>query len=101
MKKIILGFLQFLLFVVVLLIVPFWSPLGLRWFTTHPSPTSTRYFAADGLVFAIALYIAILIIDLLRKRILSSGMLTTLAFILALVVSYAGKFGFVTQDIFR
>ena len=100
MKKIILGFLQFLLFIVVLLVVPFWNPLGLQWFVTHPSPTSTRFFAADGLVLALALYIAILVIGLLRKRLLSSGMLTTLAFVLALVVSYAGKFGFVTRDIF-
>jgi hypothetical protein len=100
MKKIILGFFQFLLFIAVLFIVPFWKPLGLRWFVTHPTPTDTRFFIADGLVLAVALYIAILVIELLRKRILYSGLLTTLAFVLALVVSYSEEFGFVTKDIF-
>jgi hypothetical protein len=100
MKKIVFGFLQFLLFVLVLLLVPIWNPLGLHWFVTHPAPTITRFFAPEGVLMALALYIAILVMDLLRKRVLSSGFMTTVAFLLALLVSYTARFGFFTHDIF-
>ena len=100
MKKIVFCILQFLLFFLVLLFVPALNPLGLHWFITHPSPTSTHFFAPEGLLLAIALYIAILVLDLLRKRVLSSGIVTTVAFLLALLVSYLKGFGFFTHDIF-
>jgi len=100
MKKIIFGSFQFLLFILILLLVPVWNPLGLRWFITHPAPTTTRFFAPEGLLLAIALFIAILLIDLLRKRVRSSGVVTTVAFVVALLVSFVASFGFYTHEIF-
>jgi hypothetical protein len=100
MKKTVFIFLQFLLFLFVFFAGSLWNPLRLQWFITHPTPTATRYFAPEGLLLMVALYIAILVIELLRKRVLAAGIPTTIAFVFALVLGWIAKFGFVTHDIF-
>jgi hypothetical protein len=100
MKKIVFIFLQFILFLLVFLAGSLWHPLRIQWLITHPTPTATRYFAPEGLLLMVGIYIAILVIELLRKRVLSAGIPTTIAFVLALVLGWAAKFGFVTHDIF-
>jgi hypothetical protein len=100
MKKLVLVLLQFVVFLFVFFAGSLWNPLHLQWFVTHPSPTSTRFFAPEGLLIMAALYVAVLLVELLLKRILSSGVWTTLAFVFALVLGFFAKFGFVTHDIF-
>ena len=57
---------------------------------------ATHDFVLDGLVFMIVLYLIILAIEAIRKRLNSSGVLTTVAFVLALVLGFAMKFGMVS-----
>ena len=100
MKKISLAFLQFVLFLLIFLAGSFLRPIHLTWSVTHPTPTSTRYFVPDGLLLMLALYITILVIEVITKRIRTAGLWTTAAFLLALVVGLMAKFGSVTQDMF-
>jgi hypothetical protein len=46
------------------------------------------------------LYLVILAIEAGRKRLLGSGVGTTLAFVLALVLGFLSKFGMATHDLF-
>ena len=57
---------------------------------------ATHDFVLDGLVFMILLYLIILGIEAIRKRLNSSGVLTTIAFVLALILGFAMKFGMVS-----
>jgi hypothetical protein len=57
---------------------------------------ATHDFVLDGLLLMIALYLVILAIAAARKRLRSSGALSTLAFVLALLLGFAMKFGMVT-----
>ena len=100
MKKIVLLLLQLVVFLFVFFAGSLWNPLHLQWFVTHPSPTSTRFFAPEGLLLMAALYVAVLLIELLRRRAGFSGVWATIAFVLALVLGFVAKFGFVTHDIF-
>ena len=40
---------QTVLFFLVFLAGTLWDPFHLKWFVTHPTLTSTRYFVPDGL----------------------------------------------------
>ncbi len=100
MKTAFLLFLQFFLFLGVFLVGSFLHPINLRWFVTQLSPTSTRYFVPDGLLLMIVLYIVLLISEALAKRLRTAGILTTMAFLLALAVGFTAKFGSVTHDLF-
>ncbi|ADW67379.1 hypothetical protein [Granulicella tundricola] len=104
MKKAISTFLQFLLFFVVFgvgsILGGLFDPTHLRWFVTHPTLTSTRYFKADGLLLAFAVYVLVILIEAARKRISTAAPWTTLAFLLALVIGFLSKFGFATHDLF-
>jgi hypothetical protein len=100
MKKAVLIFLQFILFLLVFLAGSFLHPFGAQWSVTHPTPTSTRYFVPDGLLIMVALYIVILIIEALARRLRTAGILTTIALLLALAVGFLAKFGSVTHDLY-
>jgi hypothetical protein len=100
MKRVLAVVGQFCLFFVVFLAGTLWDPFHLRWFVTQPSPTSTRYFVPDGLILCVLLYLVILAIEAGRKRLLGSGVGTTLAFVLALVLGFLSKFGMATHDLF-
>ncbi len=94
MKTMLFSFVQLLLFLAVFLVGSFMNPLHLQWFVTHPAPGSTRFFAPGGLLLALAVYVLILLIQAVTKRMTVS---TTIAFVLALVLGLAARFGFVTQ----
>jgi hypothetical protein len=66
----------------------------LRWFVTEPTPGHLRYFDPTGLILTLLLYIFILIIEAARKRLQVSGVRTTIALALALIVGFILKFGF-------
>ena len=55
-----------------------------------------RFFVLDGLLLAVLVYGIILFIEALRRRLRGPGGLTTLAFVLALALGLAMKFGFKT-----
>ena len=89
--------LQFLLFLAVFaagIVVGVFDPLQLKWFVTHPTLTTTRYFAPDGLILTLLLYFVILAIQAARKTIRRASLHTTIALVLALVVGFYFHFGF-------
>jgi hypothetical protein len=57
---------------------------------------ATHDFVLDGLLLMIALYLVILAVEALLKRLKGPGALTTLAFVLALLLGFAMKFGMVS-----
>jgi hypothetical protein len=96
MKRILWGFLQFIVFLVVFLVgsllpgmhllLPLWSvPAG-----------DGRIFVYDGLVLMIALYVLILLIAAARRRLPVSWPTSTVAFAVALILGLLSKFGFKT-----
>ncbi len=93
--KIVLAVLQFLLFVAVFFVGSILPAIGLMPMETIAAGAN-RVFVLDGLLLTILVYVLILAIEAVRKRLRTSGGLTTLAFILALVVGLAMKFGFKT-----
>ena len=54
-----------------------------------------RQFTYDGLILMLVVYVFILAIEALRRR-LRSGGLTTIAFVLALIIGLWAKFGLKT-----
>jgi hypothetical protein len=97
MKNIFSTILQFILF----LIVFFAGSLFPLFHIEHilsTGPAGTRVFVADGLFLMLALFIIILLIEALRKRLVTSGRWTAVAFILAAVLGLAMKFGFLTRS---
>jgi len=100
MKKALSLVAQTVLFYVVFAVGFLLDPFKLKWFVSHPTPTSTRYFVPDGLIILVILYVAILGIEAARKRLLSSGAITSIAFVVALILGLMSKFGFATHDLF-
>ena len=99
MKKVLLFFLQFFLFVIVYFAGSLFPILHLQR-VLSTTPTATRIFIADGLVFTLVFYVLILLVELLTKRLRSVGMVTTLALLLAIGFGFFMKFGFLTRSAF-
>ena len=76
------------------------DPFHAQWFVSHPSPTSIRFFVPTGLILMTVFYLIVFAIEAARGRLRSAGLWTTIVFILALVVGFASKFGFVQHDLF-
>jgi hypothetical protein len=94
MKRVIVGILQFILFLIVFfvgsllpgahLLLPMLSiPVGVG-----------RVFVYDGLLLMVLLYVLILLIAAARKRVALAFPTTTIAFVLALVLGLLAKFGY-------
>jgi hypothetical protein len=98
MKKLLSTLLQFLLFFIVFAVGSFLHPFNIHSGTTVLAPTVTRYFVADGLLLSLALFIAIVIIQAIRKRLCNTTW-TAIAFLLAIAVGYALKLGFITREL--
>jgi hypothetical protein len=98
-KKILFTFLQFLLFLIVFAVGSFLHPFHFRWGVTVTSGNVTRFFVPDGLLLAFGILAAIVVIQVLRKR-LKNTPWTAAAFVAAIAVGYAMKLGFVTHEIF-
>ena len=99
MKKFPSIFLQFFLFLLTFAIGSFAHPFNLHWGLTVTTPTVTRYFVPDGLVLMVILFILILIMEALMKRLRTFAPWTALAFVLAGIVGFAMKLGFITRDL--
>ena len=64
------------------------------------TPGSVRIFVADGLLMMFGLYILILIVEAVRKRLRTSAPWSTLAVLLAALLGLMMKFGFLTRSSF-
>jgi len=96
MKRILFTILQFCLFLAVFALGSFlWHPFRMRWDVTVSSGKVTHFFVPDGLLLAIGIFIAIVVLQALRKRLCNTTW-TVVAFVAAIAVGYALKFGFVT-----
>ena len=99
MKKIVFPILQLILFLLVFLVGSLWEPFHFE-HVLIASPGTTRIFIADGILLMFALYILIVLIQILRKRLRTSAPWTTLAVILAAIFGLMMKFGFKTLSAF-
>jgi hypothetical protein len=99
MKKAVVTILQLLLFLFVFFIGSFFPPFHYE-HVLIATPGFTRIFIADGLLLMFALYVLIVLVEVLRKRLRTSAPWTTLAVILAAVFGLMMKFGFKTLSSF-
>jgi hypothetical protein len=100
MKKILATVLQFFLFLIVFFvgsIFPLPSPFHHERILSS-TPVVTRIFVGDGLHLMLALFIVIVLIEALTKRLRTAVPWTTLALILAAVLGFVMKFGFLTRS---
>ena len=99
MKKIVFPILQLILFLLVFLVGSLWEPFHFE-HVLIASPGTTRIFIADGILLMFALYILIVLVQIMRKRLRTSAPWTTLAVILAAIFGLMMKFGFLTKSAF-
>lgn len=99
MKKVVVAILQFILFLIVFLIGSLFPPFHFE-HVLIATPGATRIFIADGLVITLALYVFIVVVQVVRKHLRISTPWTTLALVLALVFGLMMKFGFKTMSAF-
>lgn len=97
LKNAVLVVLQTVLFLVLFAVGAFLPALpnfqGLYWqVRTGPG----HVFVMDGLLLTLAVYLVILLLEAVQKRVRGAGLLTTLALVLALCLSFAMKLGFKT-----
>ncbi len=93
MKRVLSGLLQFILFLAVFFLGSIAPAFGivpsLQW-ALH----SGRIFVYDGVLLTLALYVLILLIAAIRKRLPVSLPTSTIALVLALILGLLMKFGF-------
>ncbi|HWW96546.1 MAG TPA: hypothetical protein VNY74_02575 [Edaphobacter sp.] len=99
MKKAVLAILQFVLFFIVFGVGSLFPPFHFEHILIA-TPGVTRIFVADGLLLMFALYLLILLVEVMRKRVRIAAPWTTLAVILATVLGLMMKFGFLTRSAF-
>jgi hypothetical protein len=97
MKTALSTFAQFVLFLLVFLVGSFMNPLHMEWFVSHPTAESTRFFVPGGLLLAAAVYVVILMTEMVTRRLRTMGLGTTVGFAFAVVIGLAAKFGWVTR----
>lgn len=95
MKKALLTFLQFLLFILTFAAGSFLTPLHIRQ-VLSTSPDGTHVFIWDGLLLMTLLLALILLLEQARGHIRTAARWTAIAFILAAVAGFALKLGFMT-----
>jgi hypothetical protein len=99
MKKAVLTILKFFLFLIVFGIGSLFPPFHFE-HVLIATPGVTRIFVADGLLLMFALYVLIILVEVMRKRLRTEAPWTTLAVILATVLGLMMKFGFLTRSAF-
>jgi hypothetical protein len=96
MKNVLFATLQFVLFFGAFFVGSFLPPFHME-HVVSVTPDGTRVFIMDGLVIMIVLFVIILLIEAVRKRIRIAGVWTTIAFVLAALAGFAAKLGFLTR----
>ena len=99
MRKAIVTILQLILFLFVFFVGSILPPFHFE-HVLIATPGFTRIFVADGILLMFALYVLIVLIEVLRKRLRTSVPWTTLAVILAAILGLMMKFGFLTRSAF-
>lgn len=99
MRKTIVTILQLILFLFVFFVGSVLPPFHFE-HVLIATPGFTRIFVADGIVLMFALYVLIVLVEVLRKRLRTSVPWTTLAVILAAILGLMMKFGFLTRSAF-
>jgi hypothetical protein len=99
MKKVIPTILKFIVFLIVFLVGSLFPPFHFER-VLIATPGVTRIFVADGLLLMFALYVLIILVEAMRKRLRTAAPWTTLAVILAAVLGLMMKFGFKTLSAF-
>jgi len=99
MKSIVFTILQLILLLIVFFVGSIFPPFHFER-VLIATPGTTRIFVADGLVLALVLYVLIVILEVVRKRLRTAAPWTTLAFLLAVVFGLMMKFGFKTLSAF-
>jgi hypothetical protein len=97
MKKIIFTILQFVLFLLVFFVGSLLPPFHFE-HVLSTTPAGVRIFVADGLFLMLALYVLILVVEALRKRLGAAAPWTTLAIVLAGLLGFMMKFGLLTRS---
>lgn len=97
MKNFFFLCLQFVIFMIVFAAGSLFPPFHIEHVLTA-TPTYTHIFVADGLVLMIALYVLIVIVEAVTKRIGRAIPWTTIALVLAAIVGLYFKFGFITHE---
>ena len=104
MKKAIVTILQFLVFLVVFAAGSFIPLFHIQSILQNAGPAGpagsiapVRIFIWDGLLLAAGVFVLILLIELVAKRLRRAAPGTTLAFALAVVFGLAMKLGFITR----
>jgi hypothetical protein len=96
MKHVLSALGQTILLLLVGAAVMLWHPLGLS-HVLWQSATQRRTFEADWLVAVVGVYLVIVLIEALRKRLRGGLAPATLALALAIALGLAMKFGFKTS----
>lgn len=96
MKRLLSTVLQFVMFLLVYAICSLFPPFHIQR-VLIATPNYTRIFVMDGILIALALYIIIVLVETLMKRRCQITW-TTIAFVLAAILGYAMKFGFITHE---
>ncbi len=97
MKKPLVTLLQLVLFLLVFLAGSLFPPFHVE-HVLIATPGSTRVFVADGLLLMLALYVLIVAIEALTKRLRTAAPWTTAALVLAAILGFMMKFGFLTRS---
>lgn len=96
MKNVLSALLKFVLFLIVFAAGSFLPPFHIE-HVLSVTTDGTRIFIWDGILLMTLLFVVVLLIEALRKRVATSGPWTAAAFVLAGVAGYAVKFGFLTR----
>jgi hypothetical protein len=96
MKKAAFFFLQFVIFLIVFGVGSFLPPFHFD-HVIVATPGSVRIFVADGLLLMLALYVVIVVVEILRKRLRTAAPWTTAAVILATALGLWMQLGFITR----
>lgn len=97
MKNFFFLCLQFVIFMIVFAAGSLFPPFHIEHVLTA-TPTYTHIFVADGLILMIALYVLIVIVQAVTKRIRRDIPWTTIALVLSAIVGLYLKFGFITHE---
>jgi hypothetical protein len=98
MKKALATIFQFFLFLIVFFVGSLFPPPFHHEHVISSTPAATRIFIGDGFHLMLALFIVILLIEAVTKRFRTAAPWTTLALILATVLGFMMKFGYLTRS---
>jgi len=94
MKRAFFTFSQFVLFFLTFAVGSILPAFHLLPSIVTKFANGTRLFIWDGVLLMVVLLLVILLIEALRKRLRSAAAWTALAFLLAIILGLAAKFGF-------